>query len=74
MIQTESDNHRANWNRRQFLETGLAAAGMVFVGFVVSQPYAILDFKEYSRSILEQSHMVRYAGDYMAPYYPEAPK
>ncbi len=27
-MQTESDNNRSNWNRRQFLETGLAAAGL----------------------------------------------
>ena len=50
---------------RPFL-LGLAAVAFAFLGFVVAQPYAILDYREYSRSIIEQSHMVRYAGDY--PY------
>src|SRR6185369_17509028 len=51
--------------KRPFL-FGLAAVLAVIGGFFVFQPYAFFDYREYSRSILEQSHMVRNAGDY--PY------
>ena len=56
----------------------LSGAGLllfVVVGFVVGQPYAILDFAAFKNDIVEQSRMVRHAG--MFPYtnqYIGAPK
>ena len=45
---------------------GVAALLAVAAGFVVGQPYAILDFPTFSRQITEQSNMVRHAG--LLPY------
>jgi 4-amino-4-deoxy-L-arabinose transferase-like glycosyltransferase/sugar lactone lactonase YvrE len=58
--------------------TLLRGAGLllfVVVGFVVGQPYAILDFHAFRNDIVEQSRMVRHAGIF--PYtnqYIGAPK
>jgi len=51
------------------------AAGCAIAGFVVAQPYAILNFARYAHDILEQSRMVRNAG--LFPYttqYMHTPK
>ncbi len=52
--------------RSRALLRGAALLLFIGVGFVVGQPYAILDFPAFRNDILEQSRMVRHAG--MLPY------
>ena len=51
---------------RRVFAAGAALAGAAGVAFFVGQPYALLDFRAWSASILEQSRMVRHAG--LFPY------
>ncbi len=48
------------------LAWGVAAVVCVAIGFAIGQPYAILDYRQYTSDILEQSRMVRNAG--LFPY------
>lgn len=58
--------HRLIVERRFFAVTGKLAAAVVaaFVAFALAEPYALLDFDRFYHDIVEQSGMVRNAGQF----------
>lgn len=55
---------RRDWTR--LVAWGAAAGGAAALGFVVGQPYAVIDFNAFLHDVVEQSRMVRNAG--LFPY------
>jgi len=46
------------------LGRGVAAVLAAFIAFAIAEPYALLNFERFYHDIVEQSHMVRHAGDF----------